>query len=226
MADLLYCRVAEAPPFTFCAVDMFGPLIMKQSRSQVKHYGAMLTCMSCPAVHVEITHSLDIDSFMLALRRLIVRRGNVQTILSDNGNNFIGSENELRRALEKMNMEKLQSFMQASGGDWVTWKRNPPYSSHMDGVWECQIRSARSIYSSLMQTHSRSLDEESCATLMTETERILNSQHLTTGNIRDSTSSLPPSPSNLLTMKSREIFRKIFRDQIYTAAEDGGEFNT
>ena len=87
-----------------------------------------------------------------------------------------------------MDKEKLQSFMQASGGDWITWKRNPPYASHMGGVWEHQICSARSILSSLMQTHSRSLDEESLATLMAETEGILNSQSLTTDNIRDPTS--------------------------------------
>ena len=46
MADLPYCRVAEVLPFNFCGVDMFGPFIIKQ-RSQVKHYGAMFTCMSC-----------------------------------------------------------------------------------------------------------------------------------------------------------------------------------
>ena len=68
--------------------------------------------------------------------------------------------------------------MQASGGDWITWKRNPPYASHMSGVWERQIHSARSILSSLMQTHGRSLDEESLATLMAETEGILNSRPL------------------------------------------------
>ena len=151
---------------------MIGPFIIKQ-RSQVKCYGAMFTCMSCQAVHIEITHSLDTDSFILALRCLIARRGNVQIIFSDNGSNFIGSENELRRALEEMDKEKL--FMQASGGDWVTWKRNPPYASHMGGVWEHQIHSAHSILSSLMQTHARSLDEESLATLMAETEGILNS---------------------------------------------------
>ena len=50
MADLPYCRVAEAPPFTFCGVDMFDPFIRKQRRSQVKRYGAMFTCMSCQAV--------------------------------------------------------------------------------------------------------------------------------------------------------------------------------
>ena len=205
MANLPYCRVAEAPPFTFCGVDMFGPFIIKQRRSQVKRYGATFTCMSCRAVHIEITHFLDTDSFILALRRLIARRENIQTIFSDNGSNFINSEDELRRTFEEMDKEKLQSFMQASGSDWITWKRNPPYASHMGGVWELQIHSVRSILSSLMQTHGSSLDEESLATLMTETEGILNSRPLTTDSICDPTRSLPLSSSNLLTMKSKII---------------------
>ena len=119
MADLTYCRVAEAPPFTFCEVDMFGPFMIKHRRSQVKHYRVMFTCMSFRAVHIEITPSLDTDSFILALRRLIARRGDVQTIFSGNGSSLIGSENELRRALEEMDTEKFQSFMQASGGDYL-----------------------------------------------------------------------------------------------------------
>ena len=124
MADLPYCRVAEVPPFTFCGVDMLVPFKIKQRRSQVKRYGAMFTCMSCRGVHSEITHSFDTDSFILILRRLIARKGNMQTIFSDNDSNFIGSKNELRRALEKMDKQKLQSFMQASGGDWITWIRS------------------------------------------------------------------------------------------------------
>ena len=118
MADLPYCRVAEAPPFRFCGVDMFGPIIIKQ-RSQVKCYGAMFTCMSCQAVHIEITHFLDTDSLILALRCLIAKKREC-TIFSNNGSNFIGSENEMRRAIEEMDKEKFPSFMQASGGDWVT----------------------------------------------------------------------------------------------------------
>ena len=69
-------------------------------------YVAMFTCMSCRAVLIEITHPLDTDSFLLALRRLIARGGNVQSIFSDNASNFIGSKNELRRALEEMYKEK------------------------------------------------------------------------------------------------------------------------
>ena len=119
VANLPYSRVAEASPFTFCRVDMFGLFIIKQRRSQVKLYGAMFTCTSCWEVHNEITNSFDTDSFILTLRRLISRRENVQTIFSDNGSNFIGSGNELRRALEEMDKEKLQSFMQTSRGDWI-----------------------------------------------------------------------------------------------------------
>ena len=120
----------------------------------------MFTCMSCRAVHIEITLFLNTNSLILALRHLIDRKGNVQTIFSDSGTNFIGSENELRRELEEMDKKKLQSFMEPSRKDWITWKRNPPYASHMRSVWECQIHSARSILSSLMQTHHRSLVEK------------------------------------------------------------------
>ena len=36
----------------------------------------------------------------------------------------------------------------------------------MGGIWEREIRSARGILASLLQTHSHSLDEESLQTLM------------------------------------------------------------
>ena len=82
-----------------------------------------------------------------------------------------------------------------------------------------------------MQTHDRSLDEKSLATLMAETEGILNSRRLTTDSISNPTSTLPLSPSNLLTMKSKIILPPpgdFSRHDLYsyTATEDGGGFNT
>ena len=45
----------------------------------------------------------------------------------------------------------------------------------MGGILERQIRSAREILNSLLQTHGHSLDEESLQTLITETEAVINS---------------------------------------------------
>ena len=75
----------------------------------------------------------------------------------------------------------------------------------MGGVWERQIRSARAILSSLISTHSRSLDDESLETLLIEAESIVNSRPLTSETLGDATSLQPLSPSNLLTMKSKVI---------------------
>ena len=40
----------------------------------------MFIYMASRAVHIEVTYSLDTDSFTLALRRLIARRGDVQSV--------------------------------------------------------------------------------------------------------------------------------------------------
>ena len=63
MADLLSSRLMEVPLFTYCGVDMFGPFIIKQRRSEVKWYGAIFTCMNSCAVHIEVTHRPDTDSY-------------------------------------------------------------------------------------------------------------------------------------------------------------------
>jgi len=57
-------RVNDAPPFTYCAVDMFGPFIIKEGRKELKRYGCLFTCMACRAIHIETTNSLD-TSFLL-----------------------------------------------------------------------------------------------------------------------------------------------------------------
>ena len=96
MADLPQERCTEAAPFTYCGVDMFALLIIKERRSQLKRYDALFTCFSSHAVHIELTNSLDVDSFILALRRFMARRGTVRSIWSDNGTNSVGATNELQ----------------------------------------------------------------------------------------------------------------------------------
>ena len=107
-ADLPSSRLMEVLPFTYCGVDMFGPFIIKQRESEVKRYGVMFTCMNSCGVHIEVIHSLDTDSFIQVLRQIIARRGIIRTIYSGNGSNFIRADNELKRAFEEVDNEKIK----------------------------------------------------------------------------------------------------------------------
>ena len=80
-----------------------------------------------------------------------------------------------------------------------------PASSHMGGVWERQIRLARTILMSLLHTHGRSLNDESLRTLLTETEAIVNSRPLTVDTLGDVQSEQAICPSNILIMKSKVV---------------------
>ena len=142
MADLPVHRLAEAPPFIYCGVDMFGWFVIKQQRNEIQRYGAMFMCMASRAVHIETTHSLNSDSFIQTHRPVIACRGNIKVLYWDNGTNFVRCKNELKKAYKEIYNERTLSFMQSLQGDLVRWIRNPPAASHMGGVWERQIRSA------------------------------------------------------------------------------------
>ena len=207
MSDLPADRVNSAPPFTYCAVDLFGPFIIREGRRELKRYGCLFTCLACRAVHIETTNSLDTDSFINALRRLIARRGEIRELRSDQATNFVGADTELQKALQEMNHELISRYLQQNGADYkyIVWKRNPPFASHMGGVWERQIRSVRSILSSLLKDHGSVLDDELFRTLLIEVEAVINSRPLTTETLSDPNSTVPLSPINLLTMKSKIV---------------------
>ena len=205
MAELPMRRVTDSPPFKCSGVDMFGPFIIKEARKELKRYGAMFTSLASRAMHIEIRNSMETDSFILALRRFIARRGNVRSITSDNGLNFVGADNELKKAFSEMNHQQIEHFLANTGADWLIWSRNAPTASHAGGVWEHQIRSAINILTSPLKNHGTCLKDESPHTLMAEVEAIVNSKPLTVETISDPQSLTPLSPSNLLTMKSRVI---------------------
>ncbi|XP_066928826.1 uncharacterized protein [Clytia hemisphaerica] len=202
MSDLPSFRVDSHPPFSYSGVDLFGPYEIKDRRSVVKRHGVIFTCLASRAAHVETVNSLETDSFILALRRFMSRRGSVKYLRSDNGTNFVGADNEMKRELQKMDWDKVKDFLVGQDCSWVEWEFNPPSASHHGGVWERQIRSAKQILSGILLTHGKSLNDESLRTLLCEVENVLNTRPLTVQCLNDPMSLAPLFPSNLLTTKS------------------------
>ena len=197
MADLPCDRVEEAPPFTFSAVDVFGPYHVKSGRKSVKRYAVLFTCLYCRAIHIEVANSLSTDSFINAFRRFVSIRGTVSLLRSDCGTNFIGCERELRFELDKIDNEKVKVHLARESCEF---KFNVPTASHAGGVWERQIRSVRRVMSSLLKDVGTQFDEECLHTFLCEACAIVNSRPLNAENLSDS-DFVPITPNSFLTMK-------------------------
>ena len=176
MADLPKSRVEPAPPFTYCRVDVFGPWHVQRERSVAKRYGALFTCFASRAVHIEVAHSLETDSFIQALRRFICRRGPFREIRCDRGKNFIGAEAELKKTNDEIDDQKVKAELLKAKIDWI---KNPASASNFGGMWERQIRSIRNVMSCLIREHCNRLDEESLRTFLCEAESTINNRPLT-----------------------------------------------
>jgi len=185
MAPLPSDRLSVGPPFTNIGVDVFGPweIVARKTRGsqgKSKRWAALFTCLSTRAIHIEVLEDMSTSSFINALRRMIALRGKVKLIRSDCGTNFVGAEKFLKD---------------------IEWIFNPPHSSHMGGVWERMIKSARKILDSMFSDPAmKTVTHEVLATLMAEVSAILNSRPITVVST-DPENPVVLSPALLLTHK-------------------------
>ena len=188
--------IGGQPPFTNVGVDFFGPFTVTIGRNRrEQQYGCLFTCLACRAVHIEVTHSMDTDSFLLAFTRFVARRGPVQAVFSDNGSNLRRGEAVLRDAIRSLDHDKIDRH---TTDREVAWHFNPPYAHHMGGAWERLIRSVRDVLKIVL--HAQPLRDELLCTVMTEAERVVNSRPLTTIST-DPRDGDVLTPSMLLTLK-------------------------
>ena len=96
-------------------------------------------------------------------------------MICDNSNNFVGANKELRKAFQKMDHNQISQYLQIHGANWITWIRNLPTASQIDGVWERKMRTTRNLFNALLKTHERSLNNEALQALLIEVEAIVNS---------------------------------------------------
>nr|XP_039272262.1 uncharacterized protein LOC120346563 [Styela clava] len=194
MAPLPASRVTPGhPAYTWTGIDYMGPVIIKQGRSTIKRYVCVFTCMSSRAVHLEVSHSLETNSFLNALERFSSRHIMPKEIYCDNASTFVGAERELKAAIKSWNNDKLHNYMLNRG---VKFIHSPPLASHQGGCWERIIRTVRKVLYALVG--ERVLDDEGLQTFLCIVERIINNRPITSSS-DDAADSPPLTPKMLLT---------------------------
>ena len=112
----------------------------------MKCYGCLFACLTMKAVHIEVAHTLQADSFICEYQHFVSSRGKPKEIYSDNGTNFSGAKQQLREALKQLDQTKIYNSLRSND---VQWSFNPPEASHQGGVWECMICSKQKILGAL-----------------------------------------------------------------------------
>ena len=78
-------------PFASLAIDAAGPFQLKFRRtrnsndSMAKRWLLIFICTTYKAIHIEILHTMDTASLLMAFTRFTSRRGIPSRVLSDNG---------------------------------------------------------------------------------------------------------------------------------------------
>lgn len=138
----------------------------------------LFICFTTKAVHIELFSDLSTQAFLNSLKRFVSRRGLCKRIYSDNGTNFVGVKNELKKIHEIVLKDSKEGDVYRFGSELrIEWVFIPPRSPHQGGVWESAIKRAK--YHVTRVVGKKHLTFEELYTIFTQVEAVLSSRLIT-----------------------------------------------
>ena len=182
MGDLPAARVNPVRAFLHTGMDFAGPFKLKMGYVRkpviLEAHICIFVCLTYKAVHLEVVSNQTTEAFQACLRRFISRRNAPAHLYSDNGPNFTGAKNELKRLYSWLKSEStdeaIQHYLLSTHG--VTWHNSPPAAPHFGGLWESGVKSMKHHLKRVMG-QNRFTFEELC-TISCQVEACLNSRPL------------------------------------------------
>ena len=162
-------RTDEGPPFVNIGLDFAGPLYIRGAQGNTsKSYICLFTCASTRAVHLELTESLDTESFLRAFRRFTARRGLPKLILSDNAKTFKSASIEIRKIV------RSKAVLNYLANRNIEWRFIPERAAWFGSIYERMVGSVKKCLRKVIGRSILRYDELN--TLLIEVEGIVNSR--------------------------------------------------
>lgn len=198
MGDLPATRITPNRPFTIVGTDFAGPFLLKdrltRGAKMIKAYTCIFVCFVTKAVHLELVSDLTTEAFLAAFKRFTSRRGLCSEIHSDNGTNYVGASNELKKIYDflRNNENNIRANFIKHG---INWRFIPARSPHFGGLWESVVRSMKSHLTKVIGNTHLAFDEFN--TILAQVEACLNSRPLSPLS-NDPTDLNPLTPGHFL----------------------------
>ena len=194
--DLPIERVSLDPPFAHTGLDFIGPLYIRNAGESSKEKGSdkvyiyLFTCASTRAIHLELTPSLSVESFLLAFRRFVSRRGLPVTLLSDNAKTFRSASSYIRK------ITRSDEVLRYLADNRITWNFIIERAPWCGGYWERMVKVVKQPLKKIVGRTNLNFDE--LQTPVVEIEAIVNARPITYVYDDDESVSTPLTPSHLI----------------------------
>lgn len=132
MGQLIPERLKPSPPFYHTSLDLFGPILVKDTvkrRTKCKVYGVIFNCLVCRAVYIDLTEGYSTEDFLTTFKRFVALRGFPKMIHSDGGSQLVAANKELRQMMSTWNMSEILQFGSDQG---MTWS----FNKAADAPWQ------------------------------------------------------------------------------------------
>ena len=182
MGDLPAERVTPAHTFLHTGMDLAGPFYLKlgyvRKPTIIEAHICIFVCLTYKAVHLEVLSDQRTDTLQACINRFVSRRGCPHHLYSDNGPNFTGAKNELKKLYSWLKSDsvddEIQHYLLQHHG--ITWHNTPPASPHFGGLWESAVRSMKKHLRRVMGNNRYTFEQ--LTTIACQVEACLNSRPL------------------------------------------------
>ena len=200
MAPLPEERLAMTPVFYITSMDLFGPVLIKDSvkqRTEKKVWGVIFTCDSTRAVYLDLTEGYSTDDILETIRKFTCNRGCPSEFRSDQGSQLISASKDITQLVEDWDWSVVQNW---STSEKIKWTVVPAEGQHQNGLSESLIKSVKR---SIMHKIGKSVLTFSGLQLcMYEIANIINSRPIGIVTGSDPEQPQPITPNDLLLGRS------------------------
>ncbi|KAG5666218.1 hypothetical protein PVAND_017597 [Polypedilum vanderplanki] len=190
MAPLPECRIdPNLRPFQVTAVDCTGAISVYKHTRECKMYLLLFTCTLTRFVYVHIVEKLDTLCVLEAITQFWTAFGPVSEFLSDNGTNFKGASNRLKRdqkiqdISKELNTVRQEIKQQLAQKYALNWRFIPAYSPWFGGSYERLIKEVKRAFEGTINKKKLTKTELNIA--VQDAAQRLNNRPLTHNAISD-----------------------------------------
>ena len=165
-------RVGPEPVFTSTAVDLFGPLMIRDAvkrRTSSKTWGVVFTCTRTSAVCLELVESYSTDHFLHALDRFTAHHGMPDRFQSDAGDQLAAAG----KIVGTYDFSKILDWTREKATEWVVL---PTGAQHFNGQAERMVGIAKNCLEQILGSINVTFGE--LQTALKKAQLMMNSRPL------------------------------------------------